>query len=93
MQRLFHSWMARRYLSTLPDASETVWFFKSHLNPMYTVEVSKGWSLLRSQGIPSVSDTSSMSCRLYVKRRSCGERGELFDRSLMGLEQSSLNSS
>lgn len=60
---------------------------------MYMVDGPNGWSLLVSHGIPRGEEAASMSCRLYVKRASWADLADCDDKSLMGREQSSLNSS
>jgi len=60
---------------------------------MYVVVGPNGWSFDVSHGMPRISDNLSMSVKLYEKVALCLQRGEMCDKSCMGAEQSSLNSS
>jgi len=85
--------MDSRYFEALGALKETVHVSRFHSNPMYIVDVLKGWSLDSSQGMPRQSEMVLISHMLYVKSASCSDRGECVDRLVRGRLQSSLNSS
>jgi hypothetical protein len=66
---------------------------KSHKKPMYMVDKANSWSLSSFQKMPSLREVSLMSWMLWQNNAMCSDLGELLERSCMGWEQSSLNSS
>lgn len=65
----------------------------SQKKPMNRGCVEKRMSFTRFQGIPRMSDSRSMSSKQNVKRASSDDHGDVADRSRMGKDISSSNSS
>jgi len=65
--------MDSRYFEALGALKETVRVSRFHSNPMYIVDVLKGWSLDSSQGMLRRSEMVLISHMLYVKSALCSD--------------------